>query len=227
MTGDAAEPWARELRLAAAFVVLSPYGPMQKDLLHRLSGDKALANLPEYKALRQALHHLRADPATGPHGPLWGGARQPHCGRPQRRRGGAELDWQEPLKQRVTEHNLRVCALYYTRIPLARLATLLDTTERDAESKGVGNGVGQKVAAGQDGPPRRKCCFPLATGARGDAQHLGGKRHQAADAGGDDAQPYPQGDDGAHARQGGASGGCYGLGACGRCRGGEETPAAA
>eukprot|EP00168_Porphyra_purpurea_P002882 TRINITY_DN1336_c0_g1_i9.p1 TRINITY_DN1336_c0_g1~~TRINITY_DN1336_c0_g1_i9.p1 ORF type:complete len:470 (-),score=91.55 TRINITY_DN1336_c0_g1_i9:123-1397(-) len=88
MTGDAAEPWARELRLAAAFVVLSPYGPMQKDLLHRLSGDKALANLPEYQGAAQALHHLRADPATGPHGPLWGGARQPHCGRPQRRRGG-------------------------------------------------------------------------------------------------------------------------------------------
>jgi len=135
VTGDAAEPWARELRLAVAFVVLSPYGPMQKDLLHRLSSDKALAKLPEYKALlklfttseliRQPVLMSRFGEELGN---LIAGALKDDA-------AGVELDWQEPLKQRVTEHNLRVCALYYTRIPLARLATLLDTTKRDAEAK--------------------------------------------------------------------------------------------
>lgn len=135
VTADSAEPWARELRLAAAFVVHSPYGPMQTDLLHRLSGDKALAKLPEYKALLKLFttsELIRQPMLMSRFGDE---LRSTISGAMKEDAAGAELDWQEPLTQRVTEHNLRVCALYYTRIPLKRLAALLDTTVSDAEAK--------------------------------------------------------------------------------------------
>jgi 26S proteasome regulatory subunit N5 len=126
--------WSRELRLASLFLILSPRDSMQSDMLHRVRAYKDMSKLDTYGDL---LKMFATDELIG-----W-----PHLVE----RFGAELtsvvslaameaktedvDWKIALKERCTEHNLRVVSKYYTRIRLHRLAELLDQTEDDTERK--------------------------------------------------------------------------------------------
>lgn len=126
--------WSRELKLACLFLILSPRDSMQSDLLHRIRGFKNTEALDTYvellklfateeligwthfverfgSELTSLLQLAKTDVKT------------------------EEIKWETALKERITEHNLRVVSRYYSRIRLSRLAELLDLSEDDTERK--------------------------------------------------------------------------------------------
>ncbi|WRT67748.1 uncharacterized protein IL334_004720 [Kwoniella shivajii] len=108
------------------YVVLAPYNNEQSDMLHKLYGDSALQKAPQHYELVKcfvAKELMR-----------WSGIEQLYG--PTLRQSpvfASGIRWEE-LHKRVTEHNIRVIASYYSRITLTRLTELLDlsalTTER-------------------------------------------------------------------------------------------------
>jgi 26S proteasome regulatory subunit N5 len=126
--------WARELKLACLFLILSPRDSMQSDMLHRIRGFKNMAKLDTYVEL---LKLFATDELIGwPHlvdqfGPELSAVVA--LGADEAK--GEEIAWEAGLKERITEHNLRVCARYFTRIGLGRLSELLDLSEEETERK--------------------------------------------------------------------------------------------
>ncbi|KAI0562978.1 Proteasome component [Gracilaria domingensis] len=126
--------WMRELKLASLLVILSPKDSMQTDLLHRIQSFKAMEELPTYTEL---LKLFSTDELI----------RWPILMEQYKTELGAvaalaeadvkdeDLKWTAALQERVTEHNLRVMAKYYSRIRLDRLAELLDLSEENTERK--------------------------------------------------------------------------------------------
>ncbi|BFZ17807.1 hypothetical protein BsWGS_20846 [Bradybaena similaris] len=116
------------------YLVLAPFDNEQSDLLHRVSQDKNLEEIPFYqkflknfttneiinwsqlckeyeKGLKDATTSVFT---TG------------------NKIEGGEKRWAD-LKNRVVEHNIRVMAKYYTRLKMKRMADLLDLSENDTE----------------------------------------------------------------------------------------------
>jgi 26S proteasome regulatory subunit N5 len=134
------QDWQRALQNAVLFVVLSPYGNEQSDMIHRIEGDARLK--------KSALHRSFIGSFTSKEVIRWPRIEQ-NYGDMLRASGifntaesqGTER-WKE-LHKRVIEHNIHVIAQYYTRIRVSRLAQLLDLTEREAEQT-----VAEQVVAG-------------------------------------------------------------------------------
>ncbi|CAG5135237.1 unnamed protein product [Candidula unifasciata] len=122
------------LRCVVLYLVLAPFDNEQSDLLHRVSLDKNLEEIPFYqkflknfttneiinwsqlckeyeKGLKDATTSVFA---TG------------------NKIEGGDKRWAD-LKNRVVEHNIRVMAKYYTRLKMKRMADLLDLSENDTE----------------------------------------------------------------------------------------------
>jgi 26S proteasome regulatory subunit N5 len=126
--------WSRELKLACLFLILSPRDSMQNDMLHRVRAYKNMSKLDSHVELLKmfATNEL----INWPHlierfgAELSAVVRLAAC-----EAGSEEIDWKVALKERCTEHNLRVVSKYYTRIRMDRLAELLDQTEDDTERK--------------------------------------------------------------------------------------------
>lgn len=123
------------LKNIVIYLLLSPYDNEQQDLVHRLSEDKNLQQLPKYYELikliktdevinwRNLIEHFEQDlkigdlsfPATDAFKSEEGAKR-----------------WND-FKTRIVEHNMRVMAKYYTRIYTKRMSNLLDLTDEETE----------------------------------------------------------------------------------------------
>lgn len=135
MTEDA---WVRELKLACMFILLSPYDNQQVDLLERIKAVKQTS---------QSEHLARFNDLLGKMSTLelisWPNLMREYEATlkdvvalsASEVMSTTTVEWKKALQQRVTEHNLRVLAKYYSRIHMKRLAELLDMSEDETERK--------------------------------------------------------------------------------------------
>lgn len=123
------------LKNIVIYLLLSPYGNEQQNLLHIISDDKNLLQLPKYNELvkliktdevinwRSLIEHFEQDLKVGDSSfPATDAFKSDE---------GAKR-WSD-FKTRIVEHNMRVMAKYYTRISTKRMANLLDLTEDETE----------------------------------------------------------------------------------------------
>ncbi|CAI7180621.1 CGH_1_collapsed_G0007320.mRNA.1.CDS.1 [Saccharomyces cerevisiae] len=122
--------WKPVLSHIVYFLVLSPYGNLQNDLIHKIQNDNNLKKLESQESLvklfttnelmRWPIVQKTYEPVLNEDGLAFGGEANKH-------------HW-EDLQKRVIEHNLRVISEYYSRITLLRLNELLDLTESQTET---------------------------------------------------------------------------------------------
>jgi 26S proteasome regulatory subunit N5 len=139
---------AQAAKRAAWLVVLAATSPMQQDLLHQISKDARLADLPLHKQLtkqfttKEIIHWdtlaeaFAAEMAAETE--LFGGEK-----------GAAR---REDLRRRVIEHNLLVVGAYYKRVRLDRLGELLCLDAKETEKRLSDLVVAKKVSARIDRP---------------------------------------------------------------------------
>lgn len=132
------------------YLLLSPYGSDQQDLLHRLSEDKNLQQLPKYNELikllktdevinwRSLIEHFEQDLKVGD-------SSFPATDAFKSEEGAKR--WSD-FKTRIVEHNMRVMAKYYTRIYTKRMSDLLDLTQDETEEF-LSNLVSNKTISGK------------------------------------------------------------------------------
>ncbi|OQV16513.1 26S proteasome non-ATPase regulatory subunit 12 [Hypsibius exemplaris] len=124
------------LQCLLSYLVLAPFDNEQHDMMHRMLADKNLDKIPPYKRLLKSFITEEIIQWTIFSSELEKDLRQ----------GSAELPavyvfqpnaegtarWLQ-LRQRTTEHNIRIAALYYSRVSLNRLAFLLSLTPLQLE----------------------------------------------------------------------------------------------
>ena len=119
------------------YVILAPYDNEQSDLIHRISLEKSLDEIPEYKKLLKAFTTaeliswsyivsqyevlLRQGTSTCIPTDVF----QPNTTEGEKR-------WKD-FKSRIVEHNIRIMAKYYKRIKLQRMSQLLNLSTDEAE----------------------------------------------------------------------------------------------
>eukprot|EP00172_Hildenbrandia_rubra_P003338 Plantae.Rhodophyta-Hildenbrandia_rubra.ctg52.p2 GENE.Plantae.Rhodophyta-Hildenbrandia_rubra.ctg52~~Plantae.Rhodophyta-Hildenbrandia_rubra.ctg52.p2 ORF type:complete len:467 (-),score=113.63 Plantae.Rhodophyta-Hildenbrandia_rubra.ctg52:175-1575(-) len=127
--------WPRELKIAVLFLVLSPFDNLQSDLMANVRGYKKLEKLPTFAsqilkkfATKELIRYpqLQID---------FGDEIKAIVQDATTEMADEELDWEDALQERITEHNLRVVATYYSKIGLQRLSQLLDLGVDDTERK--------------------------------------------------------------------------------------------
>jgi len=133
------EKLAEAMKCVVLYLVLAPYDNEQSDLIHRIKDDKSkeLEDMPKYSELltlfttneliiwrdlvTQFESELRNQPPASTAGQIF----------TVKTEEGAKR-WKD-LKVRCVEHNIRVMALYYTRVHMSRMSQLLDLTEAETE----------------------------------------------------------------------------------------------
>jgi len=118
------------LQRACLFVALSSYGKTQQQLLFSINTDesKELEQIPAYKNLLKFFttkEIIQWPLQVGPSGDEALKTQSIFKTEPK---------WELRLKRRVTEHNVRVIAHWYTRIRLDRFAELLDVERQELEN---------------------------------------------------------------------------------------------
>ncbi|EJS44412.1 rpn5p [Saccharomyces arboricola H-6] len=122
--------WKPVLSHIVYFLVLSPYGNLQNDLIHKIQNDNNLKKLESQESIvklfttqelmRWPIVQKTYEPVLNKDDLAFGGEANKH-------------HWKD-LQKRVIEHNLRVISKYYSRITLLRLNELLDLTETQTEN---------------------------------------------------------------------------------------------
>lgn len=122
--------WKAALANLVYFLILSPYGNLQNDLIHKVKLDNNLKKLEVQESLvklfttpelmRWAIVKKTYEPVLNQERVAFGGEENAH-------------HWQV-FHNRVVEHNLRVISRYYSRITLPRLNELLDLNEAETET---------------------------------------------------------------------------------------------
>ena len=140
--------WTPAMKKAVWYVTLAANEPMQQDLMHQISKDPKLADLPLHRQLtkqfttKEIIHWdtlataFAAEMAAEPE--IFGGEHG------EKRR--------KDLRQRVIEHNLLVIGAYYSRVTLARLAELLCLSAAETEKHLSDLVTTKKVSAKIDRP---------------------------------------------------------------------------
>lgn len=125
------------LKNVVLYVILAPYDNEQSDLIHRVSLEKSLDEIPEYKKLLKAFTTLELISwnvivsqyeillRQGTQTILATDVFQPNSEDGKNR-------WKD-FKSRIVEHNIRIMAKYYSRIRLLRMSQLLDLSTDEAE----------------------------------------------------------------------------------------------
>lgn len=122
--------WKPVLSHIVYFLVLSPYGNLQNDLIHKTQNDNNLKKLESQESLIKLFttHELMRWPIVQK-------TYEPVLNKDDLAFGGeANKHHWDDLQKRVIEHNLRVISEYYSRITLSRLDELLDLTETQTET---------------------------------------------------------------------------------------------
>ncbi|CAL9730891.1 26S proteasome regulatory subunit Rpn5p [Monosporozyma unispora] len=122
--------WKGTLTHIVYFLILSPYGNLQNDLIHKLELDNNLKKLEVQESMVKLF--------TTKELMRWPNVKQTYESVLKQDTvafGGedSKYHWEE-LQKRVIEHNLRVISEYYSRITLGRLNELLDLSEAETES---------------------------------------------------------------------------------------------
>uniref|UniRef100_A0A4W4GUB8 26S proteasome non-ATPase regulatory subunit 12 n=1 Tax=Electrophorus electricus TaxID=8005 RepID=A0A4W4GUB8_ELEEL len=131
--------WQQALKSVVLYVVLSPYDNEQSDLVHRISADKKLEEIPKYKDLLKqftTMELMRWSSLVEDYGKELreGSAENPATDVFTYSEEG-EKRWMD-LKNRVVEqykHFKLIMAKYYTRITMKRMAGLLDLSIDESE----------------------------------------------------------------------------------------------
>ncbi|XP_078257558.1 26S proteasome non-ATPase regulatory subunit 12 [Rhinoraja longicauda] len=128
--------WQQALKSVVLYVILAPYDNEQSDLVHRISLDKKLEEIPKYRDLLKLFttmelmrwSSLEEDYSQELRGELAENA----CTDVFSNTEEGNKRWKD-LKNRVVEHNIRIMAKYYTRITMKRMAELLDLSINESE----------------------------------------------------------------------------------------------
>ncbi|QLQ79152.1 hypothetical protein HG537_0B05000 [Torulaspora globosa] len=121
--------WRPALSHMVYFLILSPYGNLQNDLIHKVQLDSNLKKLETQEALVKLF--------TTPELMRWTVVKktyEPLLNKDDIAFGKSNKHHWDELHKRVVEHNLRVISKYYSRIALPRLNELLDLTETETET---------------------------------------------------------------------------------------------
>uniref|UniRef100_H2MFU5 26S proteasome non-ATPase regulatory subunit 12 n=1 Tax=Oryzias latipes TaxID=8090 RepID=H2MFU5_ORYLA len=128
--------WQQALKSVVLYVILSPYDNEQSDLVHRISADKKLEEIPKYKDLLKqftTMELMRWASLVEDYGKeLRDGSPDSPATDVFSYSEDGEKRWKD-LKNRVVEHNIRIMAKYYTRITMKRMANLLDLSIDESE----------------------------------------------------------------------------------------------
>ncbi|QSL64565.1 hypothetical protein MERGE_001866 [Pneumocystis wakefieldiae] len=106
--------WKDVLQNIVYFIIISPYGNEQSNLLHHTLADPKLQSLPIHYELIKYFTKIELM--------RW----------PKIKEIYGKKRWAD-LKKRIIEHNIRVISKYYQRIRLNRLNMLLDLNEKETE----------------------------------------------------------------------------------------------
>lgn len=123
--------WKEVLTFVVILIVLSPYDNEQSDLIHRIMLEDRLNKMPVLKNfLKMFITHelIRWPKIEEIYGTM---LRATYVFTPNTADGAKR--WLE-FHKRVTEHNLRVIAKYYSRITYSRLTELLDLSASEVET---------------------------------------------------------------------------------------------
>lgn len=125
------------LKNVVLYAILAPYDSEQSDLIHRVSTERSLDEITEYKKLLKAFTTLELISwnflVAQYEALLRRGS--PTCLATdvfQAETELGEIRWKD-FKSRIVEHNIRIMAKYYGRIRLQRMSQLLDLTTDEAE----------------------------------------------------------------------------------------------
>lgn len=123
------------LKNIVIYLLLSPFGNEQQDMLNRLSEDRNLQEIPKYNDLvkllkteevinwRSLIEHFEKDLKVGD---------SSYPATDVFKNDEGKKRWSD-FKTRIVEHNMRVMAKYYTFIYSKRMANLLDLSEQETE----------------------------------------------------------------------------------------------
>lgn len=132
-----AETRDEALKCVVLYATLSPFDNEQSDLVARIKQDKSLEKIPKHKELltlfttKELINYAatcKSYETELRNGPSDQGSSQIFSAKTEEGRSR----WDD-LKKRVVEHNIRVMAGYYVRIRLARMAALLNLSEKETE----------------------------------------------------------------------------------------------
>ncbi|KAK7822667.1 hypothetical protein U0070_002015 [Myodes glareolus] len=131
------EKWQQALKSVVLYVILAPFDNEQSDLVHRISSDKKLEEIPKYKDLLKlftTMELMRWSTLVEDYGvELRKGSPETPATDVFSSTEEGEKRWKD-LKNRVVEHNIRIMAKYYTRITMKRMAQLLDLSVDESEA---------------------------------------------------------------------------------------------
>eukprot|EP01134_Creolimax_fragrantissima_P001628 CFRG1628T1 len=119
--------WKNALKNTIIYLVLSSHSNEQNDLLHRVLLDRNLEQLPIYNSLLTVFVTEEIQPWATMEDIYMSELSDLECFAKHEGRTGE-------LRKRVAEHNMRVIAKCYTRIPVKSLIRLMDTNEDDLEA---------------------------------------------------------------------------------------------
>jgi len=123
------EAHKKYLSLMVAYILLAPYDGEQSDIINRIRLDDNLEQLPEFFNLVKLFLNTEILPWT-----VIDQQYRPLLSKLVAFSGdGSETRWAD-LKTRVTEHNLRTVAGYYSQITTERLGQLLNTDQDGTEA---------------------------------------------------------------------------------------------
>uniref|UniRef100_A0A671L9A7 26S proteasome non-ATPase regulatory subunit 12 n=1 Tax=Sinocyclocheilus anshuiensis TaxID=1608454 RepID=A0A671L9A7_9TELE len=131
-----ASKWQQALKSVVLYVILAPYDNEQSDLVHRISIDKKLEEIPKYRDLLKqftTMELMRWSSVVEDYGKeLREGSMETPDTDVFNQSEEGEKRWKD-LKNRVVEHNIRIMAKYYTSITMGRMAALLDLSVDESE----------------------------------------------------------------------------------------------
>uniref|UniRef100_A0A672MGW1 26S proteasome non-ATPase regulatory subunit 12 n=1 Tax=Sinocyclocheilus grahami TaxID=75366 RepID=A0A672MGW1_SINGR len=131
-----ASKWQQALKSVVLYVILAPYDNEQSDLVHRISIDKKLEEIPKYRDLLKqftTMELMRWSSVVEDYGKeLREGSMETPDTDVFNQSEEGEKRWKD-LKNRVVEHNIRIMAKYYTSITMGRMAALLDLSIDESE----------------------------------------------------------------------------------------------
>uniref|UniRef100_A0A8I6AAD5 26S proteasome non-ATPase regulatory subunit 12 n=1 Tax=Rattus norvegicus TaxID=10116 RepID=A0A8I6AAD5_RAT len=131
------DKWQQALKSVVLYVILAPFDNEQSDLVHRISSDKKLEEIPKYKDLLKlftTMELMRWSTLVEDYGvELRKGSSETPATDVFSSTEEGEKRWKD-LKNRVVEHNIRIMAKYYTRITMKRMAQLLDLSVDESEA---------------------------------------------------------------------------------------------
>uniref|UniRef100_A0A8C1XIH8 26S proteasome non-ATPase regulatory subunit 12 n=2 Tax=Cyprinus carpio TaxID=7962 RepID=A0A8C1XIH8_CYPCA len=128
--------WQQALKSVVLYVILAPYENEQSDLVHRISIDKKLEEIPKYRDLLKQFTTMELMRWSSVVEDYEKELREGSMGTPDTDvftySEEGEKRWKD-LKNRVVEHNIRIMAKYYTSITMGRMAALLDLSIDESE----------------------------------------------------------------------------------------------